>query len=95
MAQKLNDLFQYGVPGEVPAHIICHHEDGTISDGAGNEVRMIKTEDGRTEYVMDGLVMPPKEKVDLTQANKSDHSTVAKDASKVAGEAKDNRGEKS
>lgn len=73
MAQELNDLFKYGVPGEVPATIICHHEDGTISDGAGNEVRAIKTEDGRTMYVEDDLVMPPKEEIDTSQTNKSDH----------------------
>lgn len=70
--------------------IVFQEEDGTISDGAGNEVRTITTEDGRTEYVKDGWRKVSKEKKDEdnneAEASKPDNAAINKDTAKSAGE---------
>lgn len=74
----------------MPAVIVFQEEDGTISDGAGNEVRAITTEDGRTEYVKDGWRKVSKEKKDEdnneAEASKPDNAAINKDTAKSASE---------
>ncbi|EJT46709.1 hypothetical protein A1Q1_04674 [Trichosporon asahii var. asahii CBS 2479] len=94
--EALRHYVRHELLGHIP-HVERFHVDPAVvlktepsANGAGKEVRVITTEDGRTEYLTDGWRKVSKGKKDegnnKAEASKPDNAVINKDTAKSAGE---------